>query len=749
MVTRVINKVLAGREDFLLGNGVEAQTRGSESVNITKINIPFVVQSVAEINALDPLKFQHVILNRNGVPLPVRYDAAAVVVANNIDSFNSSTGVGRWLADVDLKDAPIVQGDAPLILAAAITLTRKTIIKYDNKTYRYIGALPYVTTGNALTDGLSPLNADRWVRYYQGDKFNSVAPFGYTSIRSNDWTGHQYVQVPWGFAYGDKAGGDFYVDTTDVATADNNGTVLVDSVGNRLKRVFSGKFNVLWFGADSTGLTATHAQIQATVNVAQAKAGCVFFPEGEYLTTDSIIVTSTCTMTAEARAPTRLYPGILAGGAWINFQKVIGAGLITDKASFALQIDTGSPSFEGYAEVVVSNLGFICKDPKAGSIYGEGAVGIDIRDNWFANDYSNYLADTTTGISILWNTVIISKIQNNSFFGVGWGIVFIKKCNENVISGNAFQAGIQGFIGFFSAAGDDTIRNTIADNNFTGSAIGLNRPGTAIYLAGQVDCTTIARNTFEIIRGSPVISVDNVNVITSAALPSTGRGTVIDDNTFLACGGGVVGSTCVAVNDCVNITLTKNKIVSPTGPMTAFCNIGVGVTDYVLLDSNDVNGKLQTSGNTPMAIIRASKYDQIPKDNTDTSAATFTSDHAGSTWWNNTSKTYKVWNGTESCLIKSGGQISLNSASTTTTTYTVRGASSIQMAPTTGSHTVTNITDGYIGQKCIFYNNSATFSVTFQHNTNLRMKAGANVVLGADQYIVLERITSTRWVEVA
>lgn len=47
----------------------------------------------------------------------------------------------------------------------------------------------------------------------------------------------------------DGGGGAFAFDSEDDATADNDGTVLVDADGNRLKRVYSGSIDVRWFGA--------------------------------------------------------------------------------------------------------------------------------------------------------------------------------------------------------------------------------------------------------------------------------------------------------------------------------------------------------------------------------------------------------------------------------------------------------------------------------------------------------------------
>jgi hypothetical protein len=52
---------------------------------------------------------------------------------------------------------------------------------------------------------------------------------------------------------GDGGGGvGLYLDAADTTTADNGGTVFVNSGGQRIKREFSGEFQIEWFGSDGT-----------------------------------------------------------------------------------------------------------------------------------------------------------------------------------------------------------------------------------------------------------------------------------------------------------------------------------------------------------------------------------------------------------------------------------------------------------------------------------------------------------------
>lgn len=99
-------------------------------------------------------------------------------------------------------------------------------------------------------------------------------------------TGYLAAAAPSGIA------GDFIRDDTDVASADNGGTVIIDGNGKRWKRVFAGQVNVQWFGAKGNGVADDTAAIQAAVNTASA----VVFPSGTYIISSKV----TCVKFAQA-----------------------------------------------------------------------------------------------------------------------------------------------------------------------------------------------------------------------------------------------------------------------------------------------------------------------------------------------------------------------------------------------------------------------------------------------------------------
>ena len=77
--------------------------------------------------------------------------------------------------------------------------------------------------------------------------------------------------------------GFFQYDSTDTASTDNGGTVIVANT-NRWKRVFDGTVNVKWFGAIGDGATDDTMAIQACIN----SGANVYVPAGRYNITSDL-----------------------------------------------------------------------------------------------------------------------------------------------------------------------------------------------------------------------------------------------------------------------------------------------------------------------------------------------------------------------------------------------------------------------------------------------------------------------------
>lgn len=105
-----------------------------------------------------------------------------------------------------------------------------------------------------------------------------VGASSYAGIRSYTGSAHKI------HCYGqsnvfDRAHGDFVLDQADVASVDNGGTILVDALGRRWKRQFSGAMKLHWFGAKGDRVADdTPSLIEAFRAVTALGRGCI---EGE------------------------------------------------------------------------------------------------------------------------------------------------------------------------------------------------------------------------------------------------------------------------------------------------------------------------------------------------------------------------------------------------------------------------------------------------------------------------------------
>jgi len=79
---------------------------------------------------------------------------------------------------------------------------------------------------------------------------------------------------------GDGGEGIFTYNPSDVISADNGGTIIVDAGNHRWYRAhaLSQPFSVLWFGASGDGTTDDTTKIQATINAASTAKVSVYFP---------------------------------------------------------------------------------------------------------------------------------------------------------------------------------------------------------------------------------------------------------------------------------------------------------------------------------------------------------------------------------------------------------------------------------------------------------------------------------------
>ena len=152
-----------------------------------------------------------------------------------------------------------------------------------------------------IVDGaysMKVLNSSGAQVYYRADSSDNDAPIrdiitpfdDLTELRANTDSALLRAGLAGHTTEGDGGGGEFWLDTSDTSTADDNGINIVDSVSPRIgtwKRLYEGIFiNPKWFGAIGDGVTDDTTAIQAAMNYCRDnKTGGLLFPEGDYLVT--------------------------------------------------------------------------------------------------------------------------------------------------------------------------------------------------------------------------------------------------------------------------------------------------------------------------------------------------------------------------------------------------------------------------------------------------------------------------------
>ena len=122
-MTQTVTKVLAGQEDFAIGQGPIVQTRQGAAVSIKQIDLNWIFQSRAEITALDITKYAHASFEDDSDILEYYYDSSSSAVVDGVTVLLPDLGVGRWL--LQLRDASVILYDPLLTGSAERTVTSR------------------------------------------------------------------------------------------------------------------------------------------------------------------------------------------------------------------------------------------------------------------------------------------------------------------------------------------------------------------------------------------------------------------------------------------------------------------------------------------------------------------------------------------------------------------------------------------------------------------------------------------------
>lgn len=116
-----------------------------------------------------------------------------------------------------------------------------------------------VATTQAANAAAAAAAAQSYVSPVSVADYTGLRAYNGTAVMINV-TGYLVTSAPSGIA------GTFTRDDHDTTTADDGGTVIVDVLGRRWKRVYSGAVSVMWFGAKGDGTTDDSAAIQSALN---------------------------------------------------------------------------------------------------------------------------------------------------------------------------------------------------------------------------------------------------------------------------------------------------------------------------------------------------------------------------------------------------------------------------------------------------------------------------------------------------
>ncbi|MDX7875425.1 hypothetical protein [Aeromonas veronii] len=153
----------------------------------------------------------------------------------------------------------------------------------------------------------------------------------------------------------DEAHGNFFLDPTDTSSADDDGIVIVDALGRRWKRQYSGAVNVRWFGATPSNDTAPvaiqnrDAFRKATLSMKSAwdawktgkRSRSVYVPGGDYNLSNGFCVPKGCSIFSDGLGVARLkILGATADAA--NKLPLVSMGRVIDDATLVTEVTTGA-----------------------------------------------------------------------------------------------------------------------------------------------------------------------------------------------------------------------------------------------------------------------------------------------------------------------------------------------------------------------------------------------------------------------
>lgn len=408
--------------------------------------------------------------------------------------------------------------------------------------------------------------------------------------------------------------GVFRVDASDTTSADNGGTVLLDASGRRWKRSFSGSYNVLWFGADRSGVTSS----QSAYDLAKGSGNrSIYFPSGTYKVTnlslptytrlhgdgyDSIIQSDGSSnhvitlnyvyhcridnLRIKGNAGKTNLCGIYGDGAvWTELENLI----VENNGSHGIQFtDTGTPYIGSYP-VMARN---IHSRSNLGDGYKQVATSGTNQQNAIHISNSEFQGNAGNGLT-LWGTNI-SVVDSISEGNTGYGIKF----DNGLSSGSAYSAtNIEVRGNYFEA---NTAGHIHARVGTYGAILGLGIEGNYISV-----------NTGVVGIGYKAVSVDNYssgqNLIRNLKYRKNVEGIVGTQPTVYADFGGAPNIASVVEPYYSSISTTDITTVP-----SRYINLGYATFNYV--KSITIPGYWLAKGGSGFTYSGSTKSDAVTVD---------------------------------------------------------------------------------------------------------------------------------------
>lgn len=195
---------------------------------------------------------------------------AKLVLSNLTNLDNPTTAVNTINANSDLIEAALDNtlsrnGAAPNQMQADLDMNQKNIINTNTVYATTVSANTFIGSGSIVVNSSNlEFVSISALRAY------TVTPLTYGTCRVISW-----------YSGLNKGGGIFYYDNTDTTSADNSGTIIVDTLSRRWKRLSNEILDVTMFGAKSDGVSDDTTAIQSAITASSGKH--LYFPAGTYV----------------------------------------------------------------------------------------------------------------------------------------------------------------------------------------------------------------------------------------------------------------------------------------------------------------------------------------------------------------------------------------------------------------------------------------------------------------------------------